>query len=123
MYRRRQLRSRTARGGRSLHMLPVVAAALAVIAGMLVMAGYARREADQARQAQAVMERTRTLGAQIDSLTWRRMADRKQTGTKDVVSEGLVQYKMLTSTLRDLRSLGVPPSRTAAVERRLGEAY
>ena len=55
-------------------MLPIFAAALAVIAGMLVMADYARRQADQARQAQAVMERTRTLGAGIDSLTWRTLA-------------------------------------------------
>ena len=59
-------------------MLPIFAAALAVIAGMLVMADYARRQADQARQAQAVMERTRTLGAGIDSLTWRTLATRKQ---------------------------------------------
>src|SRR3954465_10038457 len=122
MYRRRQLRSRTARGGRSLHMLPVVAAALAVIAGMLVMAGYARREADQARQAQAVMERTRTLGAGIDSLTWRTLASR-DVGIQAVVSQGLAQYQQLTASLRRLRALGVPRSRTAPVERRLGEAY
>jgi PAS domain-containing protein len=35
----------------------------------------------------------------------------------------MVQYKELTASLRELRSLGVPRSRTAAVERRLGEAY
>ena len=34
-------------------MLPIIVAAVGVIAGMLVLAGYARREADQARQAQA----------------------------------------------------------------------
>src|SRR3954464_3841652 len=123
MYRRRQLRSRTARGGRSLHMLPVVAAALAVIAGMLLMANYARHEADQARQAQAVMERTRTLGAGIDSLTWRRRASGRKEGTDAAVSEGLDQYKQLTASLRRLQALGVPRSRTAPVERRLGEAY
>ena len=85
-------------------MLPILAAALAVIAGMLVMADYARREADQARQAQAVMERTRTLGAGIDSLTWRTLASRSARGTDAVVSEGLDQYKQLTATLRRLHS-------------------
>src|SRR3954454_11876604 len=114
-------RSRTARGAESLRMLPIIVAALVVIAGMLVMADYARRQADQARQAQAVMERTRTLGAQIDSLTWRRMAE--HGGTKGAISEGLGQYKMLTGSLRHLRTLGVPAGRTAGVERRLGEAY
>ena len=104
-------------------MLPIFVAALAVIAGMLVMADYARREADQARQAQAVMERTRTLGAGIDSLTWRTLATRKTERTDAVVSEGLGSYKQLTASLRRLRALGVPRGRTAAVERRLGEAY
>jgi diguanylate cyclase (GGDEF)-like protein/PAS domain S-box-containing protein len=103
-------------------MLPIVVAALAVIAGMLVMADYGRREADQARQAQALMERTRTVGAGIDSLTWRTLASRTK-GTDVVVSEGLTQYKQLTTTLRRLRALGVSRSRTAVVERRLGEAY
>src|SRR3954464_11953016 len=123
MYRHRNTHSRTLPGGGSLRMLPIVVAALAVIAGMLVMADYARRAADQARQAQAVMERTRTLGAGIDSLTWRRLASGRNEGTDAVVSEGLGQYNQLTATLRDLRALGVPRSRTAVVERRLGEAY
>ena len=104
-------------------MLPIFVAALAVIAGMLVMADYARREADQARQAQAVMERTRTLGAGIDSLTWRTLATRKTEGTDAVLAEGMGSYKQLTASLRRLRALGVPRSRTAAVEQRLGEAY
>ena len=123
MSRRRHPRSRSVPGGGSLRVLPIFVAALAVIAGMLVMAGYARREADQARQAQAVMERTRTLGAGIDSLTWRRLASGRHGGTDAVVSAGLGQYKQLTATLRDLRELGVSESRTAAVEKRLGEAY
>src|SRR3954451_9796818 len=123
MNRRRHTRSRTVFRGASLGMLPIVVAAVAVIAGMLVMADYARREADQARQAQAVMEHTRTLGAGIDSLTWRRLASGRSGGTDAVVSAGLGRYKQLTATLRDLRALGVPGSRTAAVERRLGEAY
>src|SRR4051812_16456421 len=122
MYRHRITRSRTVPGRGSQRMLPIVVAALAVIAGMLVMADYSRRAADQARQAQAVMERTRTLGAGIDSLTWRTLASRS-TGTDAVVSEGLGQYKQLTATLRRLRALGVPRDRTVAVERRLGEAY
>src|SRR3954451_19525270 len=122
MYRRRSPRSRTGPGGESLRVLPIVVAALAVIAGMLVMADYGRREADQARQAQALMERTRTLGAGIDSLPWRTLTSRTK-GTDVVVSEGLTQYKQLTTTLRRLRALGVSRSRTAVVERRLGEAY
>ena len=122
MYRRRKTRSHTAVGGKSLRLLPIVVAALAVIAGMLVMAGYSRGEADQAREAQALMERTRTLGAGIDSITWRALANR-ETSTDAVVTEGLAQYKQLTATLRRLRVLGVPRSRTAAVEHALGEAY
>src|SRR3954454_15684509 len=123
MNRLRHARSRTATGGRSLRVLPIFVAALAVIAGMLVMANYARREADQARQAQAVMERTRTLGAGIDSLTWRSLASGRKQRTDAVVSQGLVKYKQLTASLRRLQTLGVPRSRTAPVEQRLGEAY
>src|SRR3954449_11221348 len=123
MNRRRRTGSWTLLRGGSLGMLPIVVAALAVIAGMLVMADYARRQADQARQAQALMERTRTLGAGIDSLTWRTIASRSTEKTDAVVSEGLEHYKQLTTTLRRLRALGVPRSRTAGVERRLGEAY
>src|SRR3954469_4870092 len=119
---RRHARSQTIPRRGSLRMLASFVAALAVIAGMLVMADYGRREADQARQAQALMERTRTLGAGIDSLTWRTLASRTK-GTDVVVSEGLTQYKQLTTTLRRLRALGVSRSRTAVVERRLGEAY
>ena len=77
------------------------------------MADYARRQADQARQAQALMERIRTLGAGIDSLTWRRLASGRGGGTDAVVSEGLGHYKQLTASLRRLRALGVPRSRTA----------
>src|SRR6478609_5930457 len=123
MKRRRHLRSRTLLGGRSLRIMPIFVAALAVIAGMLVMADYARREADRAREAQAVMERTRTLGAGIDSLTWRSMASGRKGGTDAVVSQGLRQYEQLTASLRRLQALGVPRARTAPVEQRLGEAY
>src|SRR3954471_4926427 len=123
MIRRRRTRSWTLLGGGSLGMLPIVVAALAVIAGMLVMADYARRQADPARQAQALMEHTRTLGAGIDSHTWRALATCRRAGTDAVVSQGLGHYKQLTTTLRDLHALGVPRSRTAGVERRLGEAY
>src|SRR3954451_3581508 len=123
MNRRRHTRSRTVFRGASLGMLPIVVAALAVIAGMLVMADYARRQADQARQAQALMEHTRTLGAGIDSLTWRSLASGGGGGTDVIAAQGLAQYKQLTTTLRYLRALGVPHSRTVAVEQRLGEAY
>src|SRR5436190_24271229 len=123
MNRRRHPRSRTVPAGGSLRILPIFAAALAVIAGMLVMADHARREADRARQAQAVMERTRTLGAGIDSLTWRRLASGRSGGTDAVVSEGMRQYKQLTGSLRRLQALGVSRGRTAPVEQRLGEAY
>ena len=123
MKRRRHLRSRTLLGGRSLRIMPIFVAALAVIAGMLVMTDYARREADRAREAQAVMERTRTLGAGIDSLTWRRLASGRKGGTDATVSEGLRQYEQLTASLRHLQELGVPRARTAPVEQRLGAAY
>ena len=104
-------------------MLPIFVAALAVIAGMLVMADHARDEADKARQAQAMMERVRTLGAGIDSLTWRKLASGRNERTDAVVAAGLSKYKQLTATLRDLRALGVPGSRTSGVEQRLGDAY
>src|SRR3954451_6981350 len=123
MTRRRHLRSRTAPSGGSLGVALIFVAVLAVILGMLVMAGYDRCEADRARQAQAVMERTRTLGAGIDSLTWRRLANGRNGGTDAVVSEGLGQYKQLTGSLRRLQALGVSRGRTAPVEQRLGEAY
>src|SRR3954466_8253230 len=123
MNRRRRTGWWTLLSGGSLGMLPIVLAALAVISGMLLMADYARRQADEARQAQALMEHTRTLGAGIDSLTWRSLASGHDTATDAIAAQGLVHYKQLTTTLRDLRALGVPHSRTVAVEQRLGEAY
>src|SRR3954451_19146741 len=110
MNRRRHTRSRTVFRGASLGMLPIVVAALAVIAGMLVMADYARRQADQARQAQALMEHTRTLGAGLDSLPWASRASGHDTAPDAIIAQGLGHYKQLTTTLRDLRELGVPHS-------------
>ena len=43
----------------SLRILPLLACAVAVIAGMLLMADRARQQADRARQAQVLMERVR----------------------------------------------------------------
>ena len=51
-------RAETPRTG-SLRILPLLVCALAVIAGMLLMADRARSAADRARQAQVLMERVR----------------------------------------------------------------
>jgi len=98
-------------------------AALAVIAGMLVVADQARRQADEARQAQAVMEQARSVGGRVDAITWRSLATMEGAPTDAVVADGMSAYKELTATLRRLRALGVPRRRTAEVERRLSEAY
>jgi len=113
----------TAATGRSWRMLGIVAAALAVIAGMLAMADHARRQADQARQAQAVMEQARSSGGNIDALTWRALATLHGAPSQAVIANGVNAYRELTASLHRLRRLGVPASRTAEVERRLGEAY
>src|SRR4051794_37362335 len=116
-------RPRTPSRARPAGSVRIAGAAPGRRAGMRGVGDFFRRAADQARQAQAVMERMRTLGAGIDALTWRTLATRKTERTDTVLSEGLGSYKQLTTSLRRLRALGVSRPRTVAVERRLGEAY
>src|SRR4051794_10450581 len=123
MIARQSARALTARAGRPGRMVAMFAAALAVIVGMLVIADHGRRQADEARQAQAVMEHARSTAGRLDGLTWRSIAGTQGQPSDAVVADGMGAYKQLTASLRQLRGLGVPRSRTADVERRLGEAY
>ena len=50
----------------SLRILPLLACAVAVIAGMLLLADRARQQADRARQAQVLMERVRNGTERVD---------------------------------------------------------
>ena len=58
----------------SLRILPLLACAVAVIAGMLFLADRARQQADRARQAQVLMERVRNGTERVDVVTWRSLA-------------------------------------------------
>src|SRR5436189_6412194 len=106
MIGRRSARERTAGAGRPGRMLSMFAAGLAVIAGMLVIANHGRRQADEARQAQAVMEQARSTAGRIDGLTWRSIASMQGGPTDAVVADGMGAYKQLTASLRQLRGLG-----------------
>jgi diguanylate cyclase (GGDEF)-like protein/PAS domain S-box-containing protein len=104
-------------------MLPLLASAVIVIAGMLLMADRARRDADRARQAQVVMEHISAISERFDAITWRSLATLDDAAPQAVVAQGVQAYRDMTSALRQLRRLGVPRARIAAIERPLGATY
>jgi len=106
----------------SLRILPLLACALAVIAGMLLMADRARRAADRARQAQVLMERVRNGTERVDVVTWRSLATRRVASAR-TLSTGLEAYKEVVASVRELRRLGVPRDSVQEVERDVGTAY
>jgi diguanylate cyclase (GGDEF)-like protein/PAS domain S-box-containing protein len=106
----------------SLRILPLLACAVAVIAGMLLMADRARQQADRARQAQVLMERVRNGTQQVDIVTWRSLATTRAASPATLVA-GLEAYKRVTSSVREMRRLGVPPGNVREVERAVGSAY
>src|SRR4051812_18090147 len=122
MIARRSVRE-LSRHGRPWRMLAMFAAALAVIAGMLVIANHGRRQADEARQAQAVMEQARSTAGRIDGLTWRSIAGMQGGPTDAVVADGMGADKQVTASPPQRRGPRGPRGRPAEVERRLGEAY
>src|SRR3954464_11611207 len=99
---RRSARERSTRTGQPGRIVVMFAAALAVIAGMLVVADKSRRQADEARQAQAVMEQARAVGGRVDAITWRSLATMEGAPTDTVVADGMSAYKQLTASLRRL---------------------
>jgi diguanylate cyclase (GGDEF)-like protein/PAS domain S-box-containing protein len=117
--------TRRGRGGvqtGSLRILPLLACALAVIAGMLLMADRARRAADRARQAQVLMERVRNGTERVDLVTWRSLATAR-VASPQTLATGLEAYKEVVASMRELRRLGVPGEDVEEVEREVGTAY
>jgi diguanylate cyclase (GGDEF)-like protein/PAS domain S-box-containing protein len=106
----------------SLRILPLLACALAVIAGMLLLADRARRTADRARQAQVLMEKVRNGTQRVDVVTWRSLAT-TSAASPATLAAGLDAYKQVVSSVRELRRLGVPPKNVREVERAVGAAY
>jgi diguanylate cyclase (GGDEF)-like protein/PAS domain S-box-containing protein len=106
----------------SLRILPLFACALAVIAGMLLMADRARRAADRARQAQVLMERVRNGTERVDVVTWRSLAT-SRTASPETLSAGLEAYRGVVASVRELRRLGVAGSSMREVEADVGAAY
>jgi hypothetical protein len=106
----------------SLRILPLLACAVAVIAGMLVMTDLARRQADRARQAQVLMERVRNGTQQVDMVTWRSLAT-TSAASPATLAAGLEAYKRVTSSVRELRRLGVPRGNLREVEGAVGADY
>jgi diguanylate cyclase (GGDEF)-like protein/PAS domain S-box-containing protein len=109
---------------RSRRVLAMLACALVVIAGMLVMADSARREADGAREAQVLMERIRSASTKVDAVTWESLAtSRTGRASPATIAAGLAAYQDLTRALRGLHRLGGSRAGLAQVEQRVGGAY
>jgi diguanylate cyclase (GGDEF)-like protein/PAS domain S-box-containing protein len=106
----------------SVRILPLLACAVAVIAGMLLMADRARRTADRARQAQVLMEQVRNGTQRVDMVTWRSLAT-TSSASPATLAAGLEAYKQVTANVRALRRLGVPHGHVRDVERDVGNAY
>jgi diguanylate cyclase (GGDEF)-like protein/PAS domain S-box-containing protein len=106
----------------SLRILPLLACALAVIAGMLLLADRARRTADRARQAQVLMEQVRNGTQRVDVVTWRSLAT-TEAASPATLAAGLDAFKQVVSNVRALRRLGVPPANIREVENAVGAAY
>jgi diguanylate cyclase (GGDEF)-like protein/PAS domain S-box-containing protein len=106
----------------SLRIPVLLACAVAVVAGMLVVTDRARDQADRARQAQVMMERVRSLTQQANIATLRSRAT-SDTGLRAAVREGFDGYFQAVNGVRRLRTLGVPPEQMRAIERGVGVAY
>jgi diguanylate cyclase (GGDEF)-like protein/PAS domain S-box-containing protein len=106
----------------SLRILPLLACAVAVIAGMLVMADRARQQADRARQAQVLMERVHNGTERVDVVTWRSLAT-TSAASPATLAAGLQAYKQVVSSVRELHRLGVPRRNVQEVEGAVGTAY
>ena len=106
----------------SMRILPLLACAVAVIAGMLVMTDLARRQADRARQAQVLMERVRNGTQQVDVVTWRSLAT-TSSASPATLAAGLQAFKRVTGSVREMRRLGVPRDNVREVEGAVGAAY
>jgi diguanylate cyclase (GGDEF)-like protein/PAS domain S-box-containing protein len=103
--------------------IPVLlACAVAIVAGMLVVTDRARDQADRARQAQVLMERVRNITQQANLATLRSRAT-SDTGLRAAVRGGFEGNAEAVSGVRRLRALGVPPEQMRGIERRVGEAY
>ncbi|HEX5900350.1 MAG TPA: EAL domain-containing protein, partial [Solirubrobacteraceae bacterium] len=106
----------------SLRILPLLACAVAVIAGMLLLADRARQQADRARQAQVLMERVRNGTERVDLVTWRSLAT-TSAASPATLAAGLEAYKQVVGSVRELRELGVPRRNVREVEASVGAAY
>jgi diguanylate cyclase (GGDEF)-like protein/PAS domain S-box-containing protein len=106
----------------SLRILPLLACAVAVIAGMLFLADRARQQADRARQAQVLMERVRNGTERVDVVTWRSLAT-TSAASPATLKAGLEAYKQVVSSVRELHRLGVPRGNVQDVENAVGAAY
>ena len=103
--------------------MPLLAAAAAVIGAMVVIGEAARRDADRARQAQAVIESVRSASMELNAITWRSLASDATARKVVPTAVGNSAYTDVVRHLRELRALGVARARTADVERRVGDVY
>ncbi len=106
----------------AVRILMLLVGALAVIAGMLAMADRAREQADQARQAQVLMERVRSQTQRVDVVTWRGLAT-DTTASSTTSARGFSAYRQVVSSMRRLQRLGVPRQHVREIERDVGIAY
>jgi diguanylate cyclase (GGDEF)-like protein/PAS domain S-box-containing protein len=105
-------------------VLALLVVGVAVIAGMIVLADRSRTQADQARQAQVVLEHLHATAERVDALTWRNIKSGRTRGVPaDALSQGFDAYRAIGADLRALKRLGVPPSRYAPLEDTLGRIY
>ena len=116
-------RTQRARGAGAWRLLPLLAGAVAVIAGMLLMADHAREQADRARQTQVVMEHLRADSQMLDTIIWSGLAQQRSAATTQSIANGVAAYRSLGTSLRALRRLGISRARLARIEEPLGRAY
>jgi diguanylate cyclase (GGDEF)-like protein/PAS domain S-box-containing protein len=101
----------------------LLAGAVAVIVGMLLVADRAREAADRARQAQVVMEHIRGQSQRLDAITWRSLVTQRSSAPPEAVADGVAAFRDVARGLRELRRLGVPGTRIAQIADPLGTTY
>ncbi len=105
-------------------VLALLAVAVAVVAGMLVLAEGSRTQADRARQAQTVLEHLHATAEHVDAITWRNVKSGRRNGVPAAaLNDGFAAYRSINADLRTLRRLDVPAERYAPVEHTLGLIY
>jgi diguanylate cyclase (GGDEF)-like protein/PAS domain S-box-containing protein len=106
----------------SLRIVALVVCAAAIVAGMLVVIGRARGQADRARRAQIRLEHVRSATQEIEIITLRSRGQNDKL-TAEAALAGFARYRQVVLDVRALRGMDVPSASLRQIDHDIGVAY